>query len=41
MVSVVAAMDDLYPAINLGENGRIQHGWSTSIKEQIIQLNLN
>ena len=39
MASVVAAMDGLYPEINMGENGRNQHNWSSSIKDQIVQLN--
>ena len=38
MASVIAAMDQLYPAIHLGENGFNQHNWSSSIKHQILQL---
>ena len=39
MSSVVAALDSTAdPELNIGENGRSQYEWSTSIKQQIVQL---
>ena len=39
MSSVVAALDSTAdPQLNIGENGRSHYEWSTSIKQQIVQL---